>query len=124
MPTITRPGDAQPHAMHGFTFTPLATPSRGSSQLALWTVDAPPRSASPEHSMSHDEVFVVQGGRLVGTVESVDVELTPGDALTVPADARLRLTNPYDEPARLIACTTAGMTATVGNHVIAPPWAA
>ena len=124
MPSITRVGDAPAHEMHGFTFTPLATPSRGSSQLALWTVDAPARSASPQHSMSHDEVFLVQSGRLVAAVAGEDVELTPGDALTVPAHASFRLTNPFDEPARLVACTTAGMRATVGEHTIAPPWAA
>jgi len=121
---ITRSDGARTHQMHGFTFTALATPSLGSPQLAIWTVDAPARSSSPEHSMSHDEVFVVQAGRLVATVAGERLDLTPGDALTVPAHAAFQLANPFDEPARALACTTAGMRATVGGRAIDPPWAA
>lgn len=110
--------------MHGFTFTTLATPSLGSPQLAIWTVSAPARSTSPEHRMSHDEVFVVQAGRLVASVAGERIELAPGDALTVPAGADFQLANPFDEPAQAVACTSAGMQATIGDRVVNPPWAA
>ncbi len=110
--------------LHGFTFRPLATPSLGATELAIWHVDAPPGAASPPHSMSREEVFVVQGGRLDATVDGVDVELAPGDALTVPAGATLVLRNPTDSPAEALACTSVGMEVTVGGTVMAPPWAA
>lgn len=110
--------------LHGFTFRPLATPSLGATELALWHVDAPPGAVSPAHSMSREEVFVVQRGRLEATVAGVDVELAAGDSLTVPAGATLVLRNATDAPAEALACTSAGMEATVGGNVMAPPWAA
>lgn len=109
--------------LHGFTFHPLATPSLGSPDVAAWRVEAPPGAQSPRHSMSRDEVFVVQSGRLVADVAGEPIELSPGDALTVPADAALVLSNPFDEPAVALACTTAGMQATVGDRTFSPVWA-
>ncbi|MEV6599720.1 cupin domain-containing protein [Actinoplanes sp. NPDC051346] len=121
---LTRSHQARAHQMHGFTFSSLATPSLGSPELSIWTVDAPARSTSPEHRMSQDEVFVVQTGRFVATVAGKEVELAPGDALTVPANTAFQLANPFDEPARTLACTTAGMLATIGDRTVNPPWAA
>jgi len=116
--------EARAFRLHGFAFRPLATPRLGAAELALWHVDAPPGAESPPHSMDREEVFVVQRGRLGATVAGVDVELEPGDALTVPAGATLVLRNTSDEPAEALACTSAGMQATVHGKVMAPPWAA
>ncbi|NJC68996.1 cupin domain-containing protein [Planosporangium thailandense] len=121
---LTRDADARAHQMHGFTFRSLATPSLGSPELAVWAVDAPAGSSSPRHTMSRDEVFIVHTGRLVATIDDEKLELAPGDALTVPAGAEFAVANPFAEPARAVACTTAGMHATVGGQTIAPPWAA
>jgi quercetin dioxygenase-like cupin family protein len=121
---LTRDTDTRAHQMHGFTFRSLATPSLGSPELAVWAVDAPAGSGSPRHTMSRDEVFIVQTGRLVATVGDEKFELAAGDALTVPAGVNFEVGNPFDEPARAVACTTAGMQATVGGQTITPPWAA
>ncbi|MGY4644288.1 cupin domain-containing protein [Cellulomonas sp. URHB0016] len=122
--TVQHLADARAFRLHGFTFRPLATPSLGTTELALWHVDAPAGAASPPHSMSREEVFVVQRGRLDATVAGVEVALGPGDALTVPAGATLVLRNTTDAPAEALACTSVGMEATVGGNVMAPPWAA
>ncbi|MGW6130901.1 cupin domain-containing protein [Cellulomonas sp. NPDC055163] len=122
--TAARASTARVHTMHGFTFRPLATPALGTHELALWQVVAPPGAQSPPRTMSREEVLVVQDGRLVATVADERHELSAGDALTVPADATFALANPFDEPAQALACTSAGMQATVGGRTMSPPWAA
>src|SRR5689334_12733468 len=101
----TRHDEAPEQQLHGFTFRSLARSDQGSTELAVWQVLAPPQAASPAHSMSHEEIFVVQCGRFVAVVGDEQVEIGPGDALTVPAGTHFQLTNPFDEPAELLACT-------------------
>ncbi|RZS86846.1 quercetin dioxygenase-like cupin family protein [Motilibacter rhizosphaerae] len=114
---------AEPVEMHGFRFTPLASPSRGTTTLAMWTVTAPPGASSPRHSMTEEEVLLVQRGRVVAHVGDASWELAAGDGVVVPPGEEFLLDNPFDEPADLLACTTAGMRARVGGAEITPPWA-
>ncbi len=120
--SVTRSADAVVHEMHGFRFASVATPSRGTRALAVWTVAAPAGSESPCHTMSEEEVLVVQAGRVVAHVGDEHWELRPGDGVVVPAGEPFQLRNPYDEDAALLACTSAGMRATVGDTVLTPPW--
>jgi quercetin dioxygenase-like cupin family protein len=107
----------------GFVFHSLAVPSRGSAELAVWTVEAAAGAASERHTLSREEVFVLQSGRMRGEVGDEVHDLAPGDALIVPPDTPLRLSNPGDQPARLTVCTSKGMLGTINGRTIAPPWA-
>lgn len=110
--------------LEGFTFRPLAVPSRGSAELAIWTLDLAPGAQSEPHSMDREEVFVVISGRVSATVDGVSVLAGPGDAIVVPANAELQLGNASsDEPAQATAVTSVGMIATVGGNTFPPPWA-
>ncbi len=51
-----------------------------------------------------------------------DVRAAAGDVLVVPGGTVFRLTNPGPEPARLVAVTSAGMRATIGDRTFPPPW--
>jgi mannose-6-phosphate isomerase-like protein (cupin superfamily) len=119
----TRHDEAQEQELHGFTFQSLARSERGSTELAVWRILAPARAVSPAHSMSHEEVFVIQSGKFVATVGDERIEIGPGDCLTVPAGTPFQLTNPFDQPAEAIACTRLGMAATVNGQSMTPPWA-
>ncbi|GAB7191949.1 hypothetical protein NUM3379_26570 [Kineococcus sp. NUM-3379] len=121
---LVRDADAPAHTAHGFTFRSRATPSLGSSQVALWTVEAPPGARSPRHATSADEVFVVQRGEVVLVLDDGDLALAAGDTFAVPAGTAFALSNPGGEPAHLLACTTAGMHAVVDGRRLSPPWAA
>jgi quercetin dioxygenase-like cupin family protein len=107
----------------GFVFRSLAVPSRGSRELAVWTVEAAAGAASERHTLSREEVFVLQSGRMRGEVGDEVHDLAPGDALIVPPNMPLRLSNPHDHPARLVVCTSKGMLGTINGRTIAPPWA-
>ena len=73
--------------------------------------------------MSREEVFVVLEGQLTATIDDVPASAAVGDALVVPAGAMLELSNNGAGQLRLIACTSVGMTATVGEATFTPPWA-
>ena len=63
MPVLTTP-ESPTHRLEGTTFTSLATPSRGSSDLAVWSVEMAPRTLGTPHSRLRpaEEVFVVLEG--------------------------------------------------------------
>ncbi|MFD7665033.1 cupin domain-containing protein [Streptomyces sp. NPDC059788] len=112
-PTFERPG---------FTFRPLAVPSRGSTELAIWRLHAAPLAASEPHSMDREEVFVVLDGRITATVGGEEVVAGPGDAVIVPAHTELCLRN-GEAPSTVNVVTSAGMRATLGDATFPPPWA-
>lgn len=122
--TLATLADAPAFELEGFTFRSLAVPSRGSTELAIWTVELVPGATSEVHSMDREEVFVVVEGKVGATVAGEDVLAGAGDAIIVPAHAVLQLRNASPEnPARVTAVTSVGMKATVGGASFAPPWA-
>ncbi|MGW2249969.1 cupin domain-containing protein [Kitasatospora sp. NPDC001660] len=66
-----------------FTFRPLAVPSRGSTELAIWALELAPGVHSETHSMDREEVFVVIEGKVSATVAGEDVRAEAGDAIVV-----------------------------------------
>ncbi|GAA1928400.1 cupin domain-containing protein [Streptantibioticus ferralitis] len=107
----------------GFTFRPLAVPSRGSTELAVWSPELAPGARCEPHQMDREEVFVVLHGEVSASVAGEEVLAGPGDAVIVPAQAVLRLSNASAQvPAAVTAVTSAGMKATVGGATFPPPW--
>ncbi|MFG2631087.1 cupin domain-containing protein [Streptomyces sp. NPDC048473] len=116
--------DAKVFDRDGFTFRPLAVPSRGSVELAIWALEIAPGAASEAHAMDREEVFVVVSGKVSATVAGLEVNAGDGDAIIVPAGTELQIRNTCAEnPATLTAVTSAGMKATVGDSTFPPPWA-
>ncbi|GAA0395416.1 cupin [Acrocarpospora corrugata] len=123
MSTVTR-ADAPVFERDGTTIHSLAVPSRGSKELAVWSLEFAPGARSPEHSVDREEVFVVQAGRLLVTIDGVEHAAGPGDALIVPVDTMFWLANGSDTAAaQATVCTSAGIQGTLGGTVISPPWA-
>ena len=48
--------------MHGATFTGLASPSRGSTENAVWIATIPAGSVGVVHRLSREETFVALEG--------------------------------------------------------------
>ncbi|MEY9926481.1 quercetin dioxygenase-like cupin family protein [Catenulispora sp. GP43] len=123
MPLATL-ADAPRFARDGFTFRPLAVPSRGSAELAVWALELEPGAVSEAHSVDREEVFVVVSGTVAATVAGREATAGPGDAIIVPAHADLRIRNASDQdPARLTVATSVGMRAIVDGAPFTPPWA-
>jgi quercetin dioxygenase-like cupin family protein len=120
---VVRGGSAESVELHGARFTSCSAPSKGGTELAVWTVDVPPGVPPAPHRLDREEVLHVLAGRLTVAVDGDPVELAAGDTLAVPAGALLAV-GAVDAPARMLACTRAGLTATLADGtVIAPPWA-
>lgn len=101
---------------HGFVFTPHATPSRGSTQIALWTVEVPPDARGERHSVDKEEVFHVLAGR----VSVHGREVGPGETVVVPPHTDFELVG---GPATVLVATSVGITGLIGEERITPPWA-
>jgi mannose-6-phosphate isomerase-like protein (cupin superfamily) len=101
----------------------LASPSRGAREVSAWRLTLAPGSSSPEHSLTHEEVFVALTGSAVATVSGVRHEVGPGDALVVAPDRPFTLANEQSIPFEAVACMRCGGEARVGDERFAPPWA-
>jgi len=126
MPVVRRstaPTFSAPHG--GATFIGLAAPSRGSKETSAWQVTLPPHEPGLEHSLDHEEVFVVLSGRLEVTLDGDTHEVGAGDAIIAPAHQTLSLANPFDEPASAVAILPVGARGRIGDgEPFTPPWAA
>ncbi|MEV7012973.1 cupin domain-containing protein [Streptosporangium sp. NPDC051022] len=108
----------------GMTVRSLAVPSRGSAELAVWSIDMAPGMTSLEHTVDREEVFVAHSGRMIGTVGGVEYVIEAGDALIVAPDTPFSIRNASPtERATATVCTSAGIKATLDGRTILPPWA-
>ena len=100
----------------------LASPSRGSREVSAWRITLAPGSSSPEHSLTHEEVFVALAGTAVATIGDERHEVGPGDALVVSPDEPFTLANEQGDPFEAVVCMRCGGQARVGDETFAPPW--
>ncbi len=122
--TIANLADAPVFDNGGITMRSLAVPSRGSAELAVWSIDMAPGVVSKEHTVDREEVFVAHSGKIVATLGGVDQVIEAGDALIVSPDTPFAIRNgSATERATATVCTSAGITATLGGQTIRPPWA-
>lgn len=123
MPFIAT-ADAPTFALHGASFTGLASPSRGAAENAVWLLTLQPGTPAVPHRLTREETFVGLEGRASARVGDETFEITPGSALVVPPDVPLAIGNPNDTPFRAVAVLPVGGQAVVdGGEPFTPPWA-
>ena len=101
----------------------LASPSRGAREVSAWRLRLAPGSASPEHVLTHEEVFVALSGHAVATEAGTRHDVGPGDALVVTPGLPFVLANEGDEPFEAVVAMRCGGLAQVADERFAPPWA-
>lgn len=121
--TVISSSSAPTFEQGGTFVTGLAAPSRGSREVSAWRLRLAPGSASPEHLLTHEEVFVALSGRAVATLAGVRHDVAAGDALLVGPDQPFVLANEGDEPFEAVVAMRCGGLAQVGDERFAPPWA-
>ncbi len=122
MPIIHAPRTAT-HDIGALRFTSLATPSRGSSETAVWQVEIEAGAPAAPHSLTREEVFVVLDGTASVRIGDVTGLATTGDAIVVPADTEFELSNAADGVLRLLCCLPVGGQARLEGATFTPPWA-
>jgi quercetin dioxygenase-like cupin family protein len=117
-------GEAPTFEAPGATVTGLASPSRGARDTAVWRIRFEADHASPSHSLSHEEVFVVLDGSLTARyADDASAETArAGGALVVPAGRPFTIAA-EGGPASAVCAFPVGAVATLGEDVITPPWA-
>src|SRR4051794_30839290 len=102
--SVVQAPSAPTHDLGGTRFTSLATPSRGSSETAVWQVEIEPGIAPTPHSLTREEVFVVLAGRATVRLGQTTAVAEPGDAIVVPPDTEFELSNADSTVLRLLCC--------------------
>jgi quercetin dioxygenase-like cupin family protein len=121
---MIHPSDAPVFTHNGVMFNGLASPSRGATRNAVWTVCIETDAAGVTHELSDEETFVCLSGQAVARVGAAEHWLSAGCALVVPAATAFSLTKVGEEPFRAVVVLPAGATAKVGDgEPFIPPWA-
>src|SRR4051794_41893920 len=88
------------HELGAARFTSLATPSRGSTDTSVWSVEIAPGAPGVPHRLTREEVFVVLGGRAEVWLDGGQSFASTGDAIVVPPGPPFALAAAGDEPPR------------------------
>ncbi len=122
MPVLSAPSEPT-HDIGSARFTSLATPSRGSAELAVWQVEIDPGQPGAAHQLTREEVFVVLHGNAAVTLGGVSHTAEVGDAIVVPPDVDFALASAGDDVLRLLCCLPVGGEARIDGATFTPPWA-
>lgn len=122
MTVLTAP-DTHTHDLGGTRFTSLATPSRGSAETSVWTVEIDAGVPATPHSLTREEVFVVLDGAAAVVVDGIEAVARSGDAIVVPPGVEFLIANGGDGVLRLLCCLPVGGQAVTTDGRFTPPWA-
>ncbi len=111
------------HDLGSTRFTSLATPSRGSTETAVWIVEIDPGTPATPHSLTREEVFVVLDGTAEVAIGDDRAVARAGDAFVVPVAERFEVVGVGDVPLRMLCCLPVGGQARTGEATFTPPWA-
>ena len=93
---------------NGNASVPIATASRGASEVSVIRQRQQPGGFNPSHTHDREEVLVVLEGSLGVTTEGEMHTLHAGDTIVVPAHTPHQLRNAGDEPAEWLLVAPAG----------------
>lgn len=124
---IVRAAESPRFELDGFHFFGLTAPSRGAAELCTWRLEIEPGAGvgGEFHRLDHEEVFIGLEGTVTVDLEGEHIELSPGDALAVPARQLMRVSNTSGARTRTLVCVPAGIQAVFadGRAIGTPPWA-
>ncbi len=122
MPVIQAP-TSPTHDLGHARFTSLATPSSGSVDTSVWTVEISPGAPAVPHTLTRQEVFVVLAGHAAVRIGDAHHTAETGDAIVVPVDTMFQLSNGGTDVLRLLCCMPVGGQACLDGSTFTPPWA-
>ena len=107
----------------GVRFTPIASPSRGSSETGIWRACLEPGQDGVLHHMTREEIFVVTSGEGRVRIDGQSEVLRPGDAYAVPAFTDFQLECVGDAPFEVMVVLPVGGRGVIGTEPsFVPPW--
>lgn len=73
--------------------------STGNPNFSVARMVAPPNWIEPFQTPTFDEITMLISGKKMIEIDGEQIILNPGESLLVKKGARVRYSNPYDEPA-------------------------
>jgi quercetin dioxygenase-like cupin family protein len=123
MAVLPAPGGPT-HELGAARFTSLATPSRGTTDTSVWSVEIVPGPPGLPHQLTREEVFVVLDGCAEVWLDGERSTACAGDTIVVPPGVPFALAAAGDEPLRALCCLPVGGQAQLADGVpFTPPWA-
>ncbi len=119
---IYSPTDADDFQAHGSQFASFVRTARGASSLCAWRLEVEPNTAGVAHRPSHEEVILLLRGQLRVTLDGISRDVASGGVIHVPAGSDFKVDGGPDGATAWVT-TTAGLTATIGEQTMVPPWA-
>ena len=121
---VTHSEEIPVHELSGNRLRGLATPSRGSSDIAMWNHSVAPGAASPPHRHDHDQVIYVLSGEGRVVVGDDDFPVAAGDVIVAPAEIPHQVLAAPDQGLdTIVAMLTALRTFRPDGSEIDQPWA-
>lgn len=90
MPVIRR-DDARRTETPNAVMTTYASPTQGSTSLALWRVEMTADRKGPLHAMDTEQIWTFVTGSATVDLDGDIFEIAAGDTLVLPADVRRQL---------------------------------
>ena len=107
----------------GVRFTPVASPSRGSSETGIWRARLEPGQEGVLHHMTREEILVVTAGEGRVRIDGRAETLRPGDAFAVPAFTDFQLECSGEAPCEVMVVLPVGGRGVIGTEpAFVPPW--
>jgi quercetin dioxygenase-like cupin family protein len=119
---IYSPTDADEYEAHGSRFASFLCTARGASSLCAWRLDVAADLQGVPHRPDHEEVILVLRGRLDVTLDGDREAVEPSGVIHVPAGSEFQVDGGPDGATAWVT-TTLGLTASIGEETMAPPWA-
>jgi quercetin dioxygenase-like cupin family protein len=104
------------------TIRGLTSPSRGARDVSTWRITCAAGEASPVHSLTREETFLVLAGSLTAHFPEHAETAHAGDALIIPAGELFHLIA-ENGPAEAICVLPVGGQARTEQGIFTPPWA-
>lgn len=114
--------DADEFEAHGSRFISFISTARGASTLCAWRLEVAPGSQGVAHRPDHEEVLLLLRGQLTVTLDGEPSTVEAGDVIHVPAGSEFQVDGGAAGASAWVT-TTAGLTASIGDTVMSPPWA-
>ena len=122
MPKIDN-SQPQSFEMTGVHFTPVASPSRGSTEPGIWRARLVPGEEGVLHHMTREEIIIAVAGEGLVRIDGRTETLKPGDAYAVPAFTEFQLECAGDAPFEAMVVLPIGGRGVIGSEPsFVPPW--
>jgi mannose-6-phosphate isomerase-like protein (cupin superfamily) len=121
---IERAADHPTFDFGGNTMTSYASPSRGTSENALFRAQIPAGAALPRHRHDHEDVFVIAEGSGTMVIGDERTPVDAGDCVVVPIGAWHHLEAGADGCAIVVTVDAGTQTIREDGSGGVPPWVA